>query len=91
METKIVSLIGKLATHGQMYDAAQTVFESVSEGNYLTAMKQADYLSSLGDKLDESSVEYKIIQAIDAWVIDKRFEIDFRTSEKLDEVLIKLN
>lgn len=39
METKIVSLIGKLATHGQMYDAAQTVFESVSEGNYLTAMK----------------------------------------------------
>lgn len=91
METKIVSLIGKLATNGQLYDATQTVFESVSEGNYLTAMKWADYLSSLGDKLDESSVEYKIIQAIDAWVIDKRFEIDFRTSEKLDEVLIKLN
>lgn len=91
METKIVSLIGKLVTHGQMYDAAQTVFESVSEGNYLTAMKWADYLSRLSDKLDEKSDEYKIIQAIDAWVIDKRFEIDFRTSEKLDEVLIKLN
>lgn len=90
METKIVSLIGKLATNGQLYDAAQTVFESVSEGNFLTAMKWADYLSNLGERLDERSLEYKIIQAIDAWVLDKRFETDFRASEKFYEVIAQL-
>ena len=88
-ETKIASLVKKL-TDSTLLDAAQTVFESVREGNSQAAMAWSDYLSSLAEKLDEHSDEYKIVQAIDAWVLDKCFETDFRANEKLDEVMIGL-